>query len=126
MLEKYQDKAPTRDLCRWIMLLRSSYYYKPSEGKRGAKPSTETPKTDGTILPNTEVVDKIKAILSGEFTFYGYQKITQHLKQEAFIINHKKVYRLIDQSSLQLGKRIKTNGKRQWVKHRKIKATKPM
>jgi len=39
MLEKYQDKAPMRDLCNWIMLPRSSYYYKPSERKRGFKPS---------------------------------------------------------------------------------------
>ena len=126
MLEKYQDKAPKRDLCNWIMLPRSSYYYKPSERKRGPKPSIETSRKDGTIVPNTEVVDKIRAILSGEFVCYGYRKISMQLKQEDFIINHKKVYRLMDESSLLLGKAIKTNGKRQWVKHRKIKAIKPM
>jgi transposase InsO family protein len=126
MLEKYQDKAPVKDLCNWIMIPRSSYYYKPSERKRGSKPSIETSKKDGSIVLNTEVVDKIRAILSGEFVCYGYQKITKQLKREEFIINHKKVYRLMDQSSLLLGKAIRTNGKRQWVKHRKIKAVKPM
>jgi putative transposase len=126
MLERYQDKAPVKDLCNWIMIPCSSYYYKPSERKRGSKPSMETSKMDGTIVPNTEVVDKIRAILSGEFVCYGYHKITKQLKREEFIINHKKVYRLMDQSSLLLGKAIRTNGKRQWVKHRKIKAVKPM
>lgn len=126
MLEKYQDKAPVKDLCSWIVLPRSSYYYKPSGGEKGSKPSIETSKKDGTIVPNTDVVDKIRAILSGEFVCYGYQKITIQLKREDFIINHKKVYRLMDQNSLLLGKTIKTNGKRQWVKHRKIKAVKPM
>jgi transposase InsO family protein len=126
MLKKYQDKAPVKDLCNWIMIPRSSFYYKPSERKRGSKPSIETSKMDGTIVLNTEVVDKIRAILSGEFVCYGYQKITKQLKREEFIINHKKVYRLMDQSSLLLGKAIRTNGKRQWVKHRKIKAVKPM
>ena len=126
MLKKYQDKAPTRDLCNWISLPRSSYYYKPSERKKGSKPSIETAKKDGTIVLNTDVVDKIRAILSGEFVCYGYRKISMQLKQEDFIINHKKVYRLMDESSLLLGKAIRTNGKRQWVKHRKIKAIKPM
>jgi transposase InsO family protein len=126
MLEKYQDKAPVRDICRWIFLPRSSFYYKPLEGKKGSKPSIETLRKDGTIVPNTDVVDKIRAILSGEFVCYGYQKIAMQLKSEEYIINHKKVYRLMDQNSLLLGKKIITHGKRQWVKHRKIRAVKPM
>lgn len=126
MIEQYQQKATFKELCQWTMLSRSSFYYKPSGGKKGIKPSSETSKIDGTIVPNTDVIDKIRAILSGEFVCYGYQKIAMQLKREEFIINHKKVYRLMDQNSLLLGKKIKTNGKRQWVKHRKIKAVKPM
>ncbi len=38
----------------------------------------------------------------------------------------KKVYRLMDENNLLLGKVIKTSGKREFVKHRKIEATKPM
>ncbi len=126
MLERYQHKATVKQLCDWMDLPRSSYYYKPSGERRGVKPSTVTFKVDGSLMPNAEVVDKIKTILSGEFVCYGYKKVTMQLKQDDFIINHKKVYRMMDESSLLLGKSIKTNGKRQWVKQRRIQATKPM
>jgi len=126
MLERYQPKATLKQLCNWMSLPRSSYYYKPSGERRGVKPSTSTLKANSVNVSNTEVVDTIKTILSGEFVCYGYQKVTMQLKQNDFIINHKKVYRLMDENSLLLGKTIRTNGKRQWVKHRKIQATKPM
>jgi len=126
MIDQYQQKATFKELCQWTMLPRSSFYYKPSGGKRGMNPSSQTAMIDGTLVPNTEVVDKIRSILSGEFVCYGYHKVTMQLKQEDFIINRKKVYRLMDENSLLLGKTIKTSGKRQWVKHRKINAIKPM
>lgn len=126
MVQSYRHKISAKELCIWIMLARSSFYYKPSGRKRGPKPSTETVKSDGEIVPNENVVERIKTILSGEFVCYGYQKITVQLKHETFIINHKKVYRLMDQNNLLLGKVIRAKGKRQWVKHRKINAAKPM
>lgn len=126
MVQRYRHKISTKELCIWIMLSRSSFYYKPSGSKKGAKPSTETVKVDGKIVPNENVVERIKTILSGEFVCYGYQKIAIQLKQEQYIINHKKVYRLMDQNNLLLGKVIRAKGKRQWVKHRKINAAKPM
>jgi transposase InsO family protein len=126
MVQKYRHKISTKELCIWIILARSSFYYKPSGSKRGPKPSTGTVKTDGEIVSNENVVERIKSILSGEFVCYGYQKITIQLKQEEYIINHKKVYRLMDQHNLLLGKVIRTKGRRQWVKHRKINAEKPM
>lgn len=61
-------------------------------------------------MANAEVVDKIKTILSGEFVCYGYKKITMQLKQNDFIINHKKVYRLMDENSLLLGKSMQGQG----------------
>ena len=126
MIDQYQQKATLKELCQWTMLSRSRFYYKPSGGKRGISPSTQTAMTDGSVVPNTEVVDKIRSILSGEFVCYGYHKVTMQLRQEDFIINRKKVYRLMDENNLLLGKTIKTTGKREWVKHRKIRAVKPM
>jgi transposase InsO family protein len=81
---------------------------------------------DRSLFPNEVVVDEIKAILSDDFIFYGYHKVTMALRGQDYIINPKKVYRLMDQNNLLLGKVIKTQGKRQWVKHRKIEATKPL
>lgn len=126
MLQQYQGKAPMKNLSAWLRLSRSCFYYKPSDGRRGNMPSFQTFMMDGRTVPNSDVVDRIRAILSGEFICYGYQKVTIQLKLEFFIINHKKVYRLMDENSLLLGKKIKTNGKRQWVKQRKIIAIKPM
>lgn len=122
----YQDKIPVKELCRWTLLPRSNYYYHPSDGRSGFASSTLTRKMDGNLVSNQTVVDEIKNILSGEFVCYGYQKVTVVLKTKEFVINHKKVYRLMDENNLLLGKVIRTSGKREWVKHRKIAATKPM
>ncbi len=43
-----------------------------------------------------------------------------------YIINHKKVYRLMDENNLLLGKVIRTHGQRDFVKFRKITASRPM
>jgi transposase InsO family protein len=126
MVKMYQDKTTVKELCRWTQLPRSNFYYQPSDGKRGFTPSTVTAKANGMLVSNQTVVDEIKIILSGEFVCYGYQKVTYELKKNNYIINHKKVYRLMDENNLLLGKVIRTSGNRQWVKHRKIAATRPM
>lgn len=126
MVKNYQHTVTVGQLCKWMDLAPSNYYYKPSEGKKGFKPSLATQRKDGSCVSNSAVVEEIKSILSGEFVCYGYQKVTVQLKNLQYIINHKKVYRLMDENSLLLGKIIKTSGKRQWVKYRKIKARRPM
>lgn len=126
MISQYNGSVPVKELCQWMTLPRSNFYYVPSEGHRGFPPSSSTMKIDGSQVSNGAVVEEIKTILSGEFVCYGYQKVTQQLKNMQYVINHKKVYRLMDESNLLLGKVIRTSGKRQWVKHRKIQAEKPM
>jgi len=126
LVDQYKPKIPLRDLCQWTMLPRSRYYYQPVGGTKGIRPSTHTLKQDGSLVSNEFVVDDIKAILSDDFVCYGYHKVTMELRQKDYVINPKKVYRLMDQSNLLLGKVIKTQGKRKWIKHRKIEATKPL
>jgi transposase InsO family protein len=126
LVDQYKPKIPLRDLCQWTMLPRSLYYYKPSGGAKGIKPSSHTPRQDGSLVANELIVDDIKTILSDDFVCYGYHKVTHELRQKDYVINPKKVYRLMDQNNLLLGKVIKTQGKRKWVKHRKIEATKPL
>ena len=126
MVTQYQHTVKKKYLCGWAMLPRSNYYYQPSDGKRGFTASLTTLRMDGSCVDNTAVADEIKSILSGEFVCYGYQKVAIELKNRAYVINHKKVYRIMDENNLLLGKVIKTNGKREWVKHRKIEALKPM
>lgn len=126
MIKQYEHRTTRSNLCRWTLLPRSNYYYHPSEGKKGFCASATTLKKDGSRVSNTLVAEEIKSILGGEFVCYGYQKVTVELKNLHYIINHKKVYRLMDENNLLLGKVIKTHGKRQWVKYRKIEATRPM
>ena len=126
LVNEYKSQVPVRDLCQWTILPCSLYYYKLTGGTKGIKPSSHTRKKDGGVVDNETVVDDIKTVLSGDFVCYGYHKVTWELRLMDYIINPKKVYRLMDEHNLLLGKVIKTQGKRQWVKHRKISAEKPL
>ena len=126
LMKTYQEKIPVRQLCAWLKIPHSVYYYLPKAGKPGAKPSTHTMKKDGTLVSNSEVIEVIKKELHQEFVCYGYQNMTAILRDQHFIVNHKKVYRLMDESHLLLGKVIRTSGRRAFVRFRKIKADYPM
>jgi transposase InsO family protein len=126
VVKQYSGEATVKELVGWTDLPRSSCYYKPGNGRKGIPPSTVTHKIDGTLLSNGEVVEEIKGIISGEFVCYGYQNVASELRDRGFIINHKKVYRLMGENGLLLGKAVKTNGKRDFVRFRKIVASRPM
>jgi len=50
--------------------------------------------------PNTEVVSQIKSIQSDPDTDYGYRKMATALMMLGYFINHKKVYRLMNEYQL--------------------------
>lgn len=118
-------EADVVELCKWAGVQRSSFYYKAHPGARGMVPSTHTMK-DNQSVENGEVIDEIRGILSQDYCAYGYQMTTIELRSLGYLINKKKVYRLMKENKLLCGKVIKTQGKRQWVKYRRIEATKPM
>jgi putative transposase len=114
-------------LLLWIGYSRSSWYYKPRTGQKGIKPSTITFRVDGSNVTNEYVLQDIKRILTGDLEFYGYEKVTWELHDLGYVINKKKVYRLMNQASLLLVRdRIKTKGSRQFVQFRCINAQKPL
>lgn len=113
------------ELCKWAEVAKSSFYYKTRSGRRGAVASTHTPIGDG-LVENSLVVDQIRAILCLDYCVYGYQIMARELKEMGYEINKKKVYRLMKENHLLWGKRIQVQGKRKWVKHRRIDAKKPM
>jgi putative transposase len=102
------------------------YYYKNRNGRTGAKPSTHNFKLDGFMVENQVVMEEIKDILSQEFCCYGYENVTEELRKQQYHINKKKVYRLMNDQNLLLGKVIPTSGKRKFVQHRKTQASYPM
>jgi len=79
---------------------KSTYYYKPSGGRKGKKPSLKTITDKGNAVNNQHVVNEIKSILEPDFIDYGYDKVTHELRCKGYIINRKKVYRLMKENRL--------------------------
>lgn len=121
---QYFQQAPTRMPLSWSNLSSSVYYYKSTGGKPGIKASSHTWKQDGDLVKNQVVIEQIKDILSQEFCCY--ENITGELLKLDCCINNKKVYRLLDEHKLLLGKVIRTSCRRKFVQRRKIQASYPM
>ena len=68
-------------------LPRSSFYYKP------------TAKSSDRMEAEADLVDRIEAICL-EFPRYGYRRVTKQLQREGWVVNHKKVLRLMRESDL--------------------------
>jgi putative transposase len=78
---------------------------------------------DGELVDNTLVVKDVETILQQEFCYYGYKNVWDELKHKGYIINHKKVYRLLKINILLFSRRIGYIGiPRQFVRFRKKKA----
>lgn len=79
---------------------RSTYYYHPNNKRKGKTFSTHTFRTDGKKVDNDVVLQCINELISPEYHDYGYHIVTQLLKRGGFIINAKKVYRIMKQNHL--------------------------
>ena len=101
-------------------IARSSFYYKPVSEvqKRGRSISKSTKKQIGGCEADSLVVDHIKHLLAQPFVDYGYLKTTFFLRDEKkYIINPKKVYRLMRENGLlYMEKGVRNTTVRQWVK----------
>lgn len=126
MINQFKGRTSIDSLCKWADIAKSSQYYKAHPGQRGMKPSTHTQLRGNALVANDLVVDQIRSILSMDYCVYGYYKITSELRDLEYLINKKKVYRLMKDNHLLSGKRIKVQGKRKWVQHRRIEAKRPL
>lgn len=88
MQELRQDKRFKFDeLLQFVELSRSTYYYQLS--LPAVNPSDD------------KIVQQIKRIKSGKFTHeYGYPRVTQMLRDLGYLVNHKRVYRLMKEHNL--------------------------
>ena len=110
-----------------LRLTKHQFYYRPKAGKRGRKPSTATNKLSQegiTSCSQGEVVQQIEQIKQDPDTDYGYRKMAFQLMIMGFMINHKKVYRLMQQAQL-LKARQKTTDKK-YVKYRIVTPQAPL
>jgi putative transposase len=117
----------TRRLLQWSLLQPSSYYYKTSGSAKGVKASTHSVNTDGELFENNTVVQDIERTLTQEFCCYGYRNMTGALKEKGWIINHKKVYRLMKEHRLLYGARIRpVKFKRDFIRFRSLAPKYPL
>lgn len=109
----------TRVVLSVMGLSPSTYYHQPvaslSKKTNGIKPSQITFTHEGIPVDNCIVVGDIKILLALEFVDYGYLKVYHYLK-ESYLINHKKVYRLMKCNHLLFATRQVKIGNKQWVK----------
>jgi len=83
-----------------VGIKRSTFYYKPNGRARGKPCSTHTKKLNGELVHNDKVLELILKTLSNEYHDYGYQVMSVELKKQGYIINEKKVYRLMGENHL--------------------------
>ena len=114
-----KEGYPIKTVLNVVGIPRSSYYYKPvpSNGRRGIAKTTHTTTQKGGLVTNNQVVEDIKVVLGKEFVDYGYLKVTHYLRQEKnYIINPKKVYRLMREHGLLNKVTWQKKNQRNWVK----------
>ncbi len=109
-------------------LSKHSYYYKPVKykNKRGVVASLETKRIyeiEEEVVSNSEVLDVIKQNHLDPDLAYGYQRMTKHLQIQGYLINHKKVYRLMKENELL---RLKVKQEKSYVKYRKVAPEAPL
>ena len=114
-------------LLSYVGMSESTFYYKPSGGKKGLKPTEITPHKEKGNVTEDELIKEIKEILSHEFIDCGYRIMTKYLQRKGFRVNHKKVYRIMGNAGLlKLSNQIKRSGSgRKFVRFRKVKTTRP-
>ncbi|QTD39237.1 IS3 family transposase [Polaribacter batillariae] len=123
-----KHKISKSKIIKMVGIVSSSYYRKPSGGKKGNKPTKETfHKTKGLVLQD-DVVAAIKEVLKDEFIDCGYRLMTSYLNRDGYTINHKKLYRIMkEEGLLKLDNRIDRSGSgRKFVKFRKVYTSRPL
>lgn len=80
-------------------LASSSYYYRPKGTRKGNRPSKYTLNELHGWVKEETVIESIKEVWSRPFKDCGYHIMTAYLQQGGYIINHKKVYRIMDQTN---------------------------
>ncbi len=128
MIKKYILQGMKRDTALSISrVTKHQYYYQPNGRKQGLSASTVTTQEindEIKIVCNETVVSEIRQLQADPDTFYGYLKTTSFLQILGYVINHKKVYRLMKVADLLQEKHAKPS--KTHVKYRKVFPTQPL
>lgn len=114
-----------RKVLSMVDISRSTFYYRVVIGRKGRKPEEYVMHRSGKLFSEQTVIEEIKHLLSQEFVNYGYIKVSRYLKDKGYIINKKRVCRIMKENRLLLNMRIRASGKREFVKERGMRAERP-
>lgn len=122
-----KHKISKTKLIDMVGMVHSSYYRKPTNGKKGNKPSEFTYHSKKGLVTQDNVIESVKSILKHPFIDCGYRLMTSYLKRDGFTINHKKLYRIMKEANLlKLDERIDRSGSGcKFVKFRKVNTVRP-
>lgn len=108
-------------------ITRHQYYYKPSIGKPGAKPSEQIEHYQNgkkNMVDNNQAVKFMQDLQENDDLRCGHRRMTDQLQLMGYLINHKKVYRLMKSNNLLMPKHDKPP--KNYVKYRVIAPTRPL
>ncbi len=110
LVEIYQNKGvATIKLLAWSRARSCSFYCKRLEGIQGIRLCTHSVNWHAEpIFENRVVENDIDRTLHQEYCCYSYRNIACELRDLGWIINHKKVYRLVKEHRLLYGAKIRT------------------
>ncbi len=90
LLQEYPALS-VRTLCRWLGISRSWYYAHPAAGARAGAEAA-----DGGEIALRDAIERLVL----DFPGYGYRRVTQALRRKGWLVNHKRVLRVMREESL--------------------------
>ena len=106
MISAYRSRG--MNISRILVLLkipRSTFYFSPPTVhlESGRKRSSVTGKITASgiiVLSEQQLLQDITDLLGREFVCYGYKKVTRYLQRSGYLINKKKVFRIMRESHI--------------------------
>lgn len=116
-MEFIQRGCSMNKALQYLGLSRSSFYYRMKQGKPGRPVSQSTFTRDGGSQSNAVVMAQIRELISGDYVDYGYRKVCEYLRWKfRYVINPKKVERMMREEKLLLPPLKGRSGNKSWVK----------
>jgi putative transposase len=91
LLQQAYPALSVRTLCRWLGISRSWYYAHPAAGARAGADAA-----DGGEIELRDAIERLVL----DFPGYGYRRVTQALRRRGWLVNHKRVLRVMREESL--------------------------
>ena len=83
-IDATHERISVRQQCEWLSLNRASYYYEPS--------------------PESALNLELMRLIDEQYLrtpFYGWPRMLAYLRRQGYIVNHKRVRRLLQKMGLQ-------------------------